>query len=64
MMNTCPDEISSAVSRGELKSNFFFSFITLGLELSDTNVHKPYIRALLGTASHYCEAVVLEPHSD
>jgi hypothetical protein len=36
-------------------------FITLGLELSDTKVYAPYIRALLGTAAQYCEAVVLEP---
>ena len=41
---------------------FFFFFITLGLELSDTNVYEPEIRALLGTASHYCEAVDLEWH--
>jgi len=32
-------------------------FITLGLELSDTKVYEPEIRALLGTASHYCRAV-------
>jgi len=37
---------------------FFFFFITLGLELSDTKVYEPQIRALLGTASQYCEAVV------
>jgi len=28
-----------------------FFFITLGLELSDTKVYEPQIRALLGTAS-------------
>jgi hypothetical protein len=28
-------------------------FLTLGLELSDTKVYEPSIRALLGTASHY-----------
>jgi len=28
--------------------NFFFFFITRGLELSDANVYEPYIRALLG----------------
>ena len=38
---------------------FFFFFITLGLELSDTKVYEPQIRALIGTAYHYCEAVVL-----
>ena len=40
--------------------HFFFFFITLGLELSDTKVYEPYIRALLGTASRSCGAVVLE----
>jgi len=30
------------------------------LELSDTKVYEPSIRALLGTASHFCEVVVLE----
>ena len=39
--------------------NIFF-FITLGLELRDTKVYEPEMRALLGTASHYCETVVLE----
>ena len=34
--------------------------ITLGLELSDTNVYEPQIRALPGTVSHYCQAVVLK----
>ena len=29
------------------------------LELSDTHVYEPQIRALLGTASHFCEVVVL-----
>jgi len=27
--------------------------------LSDTKVYEPQIRALLGTASHFCEVVVL-----
>ena len=29
------------------------------LELSDTHVYDPSIRALVGTASHFCESVVL-----
>ena len=41
-------------------SPFFLFLITLGLEMSDTNVYEPCIRALLGAASHYCEAVVVE----
>ena len=32
-------------------SIFIFFFTTLGLELSDTEVYEPEIRALLGTAS-------------
>jgi len=28
--------------------------------LSDTTVYEPSIRALLGTASHFCEVVVLK----
>ena len=30
------------------------------LDLSDTHVYEPYMRALLGTASHFCEVVVLK----
>jgi hypothetical protein len=55
-----PDEI--ARWSGQLFV-FFFFFITLGMELSDTKVYEPYIRALLSTASQYCEAVVLEPRN-
>ena len=36
------------------------SFLLASLELSDTKVYEPEIRALLGTASHFCEVVVLE----
>jgi len=30
------------------------SLLLSSLELSDTQVYEPYIRALLGTASHFC----------
>ena len=30
------------------------------LELSDTTIYEPQIRALLGTASHFCEAILLD----
>ena len=33
-------------------------------ELSDTKVYVPYMRALLGTASHFCEVVVLAVYGD
>ena len=37
---------------------FFFSSLLLSsLELSDTKVYEPYIRARLGTAAHFCEVV-------
>jgi len=35
------------------------SLLLSRLELSETQVYEPYIRALLGTASHFCEVVVL-----
>ena len=38
----------------------FSFFMTLGLELGDTKVYEPCTRALLGTASRYCEVVVLQ----
>ena len=34
------------------------SLLLSSLELSDTKVYEPYIRALLGTASHFCEGGV------
>jgi len=34
-------------------------FITLGLELRDTQVYEPSIRVLLGTATHFSEVGVL-----
>ena len=41
--------------------SFFFLFFTpLGLKLSDTQVYEPEKRALLGTASHFCEALALQ----
>ena len=36
------------------------SLLLSSLELSDTKVYEPQIRALLGTASHFCEIVVLK----
>ena len=41
------------------QSLLFFSSKLSSLELSDTKVHELEIRALLGTASHFCEVVVL-----
>jgi len=44
---------------------FFFTLVTgpiwsLSLKLSDAPVYEPETRALLGIASHFCEAVVLK----
>ena len=38
---------------------FPFLFLLSSLELSDTKVYETQIQALPGTASHFCEAVVL-----
>ena len=38
---------------------FFFSLLS-SLELSDTKVYEPYIRARLGDASHLCKGAVLK----
>ena len=35
-----------------------FLFLLSSIDLSDTKVYEPYIRALFGTASHFCETVV------
>jgi len=42
------------------RRNFSSSVLLSSLELSDTQVYEPLIRALLGTASHFCEVVVLK----
>jgi len=36
------------------------SLLLSSLELSDTKVYEPQIRALLGTALHFCEVIVLK----
>ena len=38
---------------------FYFSLLLSRRELGDTQVYEPQIRALLGTATHFCEVVVL-----
>jgi len=55
------DRIRAGVPRKEGWMNIFSSSLLLSsLELGDTKVYEPYIRALLGTASHFCEVVVLK----
>ena len=39
--------------------SFLYILLLSSPELSDTKVYVPQIRALLGTASHFCEVVVL-----
>ena len=48
-------QISDMRFRGSSSSS---SLLLSSLELSDTQVYEPSIRALLGTASHLCEVVV------
>ena len=36
------------------------SALLASLELSDTKVYEPYMRALFGTAAHFCTVVVLK----
>ena len=38
---------------------FFSSLLLSSLELSDTKVYEPEIRARLGTAAYFCEVAVL-----
>ena len=40
------------------------SLLLSRLELSDTHVYEPKIRALLGTAAHFCKVVVLKSRTD
>ena len=46
----------SPSSRGSLFSSLLLSI----LELSDTQLYEPWIRALLGTTSRFCKVVVLK----
>ena len=46
-------------SRAQRELLFFSSLLSL-LELSDTKVYEPQIRARLATASRFCEVVVLK----
>ena len=45
-------------------TSLLFFFIALGLELSDTKVYEPEIRALLGNASRFCEASAKQLYLD
>ena len=51
-----PDEAEAGMLNSTLSSSSLLS----SLELRDTPVYEPSIRALLGTASHCCEVVVLK----
>ena len=45
---------------GLVVRSFFSSSLLSSLELNDTRVYEPQIRALLDPASHFCEAGVLQ----
>ena len=40
------------------------SLLLSSLELRDTKVYEPYIRALLGTASHFCFCLAADSEQD
>jgi len=56
------DGCAGAICQGTASVAIFssFSFLLSSLELSDTKVYEPCIRARLGTAAHFCEVVVLK----
>ena len=68
---TDPDELHEYRTRkrkefedGNLPTLFFVALVTvprssLSLQLSDTRVYEPQIRARLVTTAHFCEVVVL-----
>ena len=70
--NTCRTVVSDSgyhstiVRHASSRSTFWkhipwsTSLLLSSLELSDTAIHAPYIRALLGTAPHFCSAVFLK----
>jgi len=63
-----PYTVSKLIARGNLTFDervvlHFFSLLLSILELSGTQVYKPSIRALLGSASHFCEVFVLKLRS-
>ena len=52
-----PPRSDRSLPRDQMPEVFFFFFLSLsGLELSDTKVYAPYIRA----ASHFCEVFVFK----
>ena len=55
-IKVCPMNLAASILTRELPESiarmFFFSLLLSSLELSDTKVYEPYIRALLGTGTH------------
>ena len=51
---------SEGESEGERESESESYLLRSSLELRDATIYEPQMRALLGTASHFCEAVVLK----
>ena len=67
-LNVFPDEVNLVSThlvpqpgrlRASVKSPSSSSLLLSSLELSDTQVYEPQLRARLGAASHFCEVVVL-----
>ena len=60
-LNPTPSTLNPNPQTPTQAGSFFLSSLLLSSpELSDTQVYEPYIRALFGTASHFCEVVVLK----
>jgi len=58
-----PTDVNTALREEAcLHASSSSSLLLSRLELSDTKVYEPQIRALLGTAAHFCE--VYEPASE
>ena len=62
---TCVKVMCSIMHPLELRLLYFLTLVrgprrSLRLELSDTRVYAPQIRARLGTTAHFCGVVVLQ----
>ena len=58
----CPEDTATYVHR--VGRTLISSVLLSSSELSDTQVYEPYIRAIIGTASHFCKVVVLNLRLD
>ena len=57
MYKMCVKQLKGAAPHSQVLDGPFHLLLS-SLELSDTKVYGPYLRALLGPAAHFCEVVV------